>query len=94
MKLGCLRSTLFVFFVRSWKIRSPTSPNSRGFARHEKRPSRATDLASGSHGTDLFQRHPELPATNVDWFVTTPIETPGHASADAVASAAALEERN
>jgi hypothetical protein len=92
MKLGCLRSTLFVFFVRSWKIRSPTSPNSRGFARHEKRPSRATDLASGSHGTDLFQRHPELSATIVDWFVTTLIRTPGHAPVDAVAAAVILNQ--
>src|SRR5579871_1918990 len=48
--------------------------------------------ATGSHGTDLFQRHPELPTTIVDWFVTTLIRTPGHAPADAVASAAILNE--
>ncbi len=48
--------------------------------------------ATGSHGTDLFKRHPELPATLVDWFVTTLIRTPGHAPADAVASAAILNE--
>jgi len=48
--------------------------------------------ATGSHGTDLFKRHPELPATIVDWFVTTLIRTPGHAPADAVASAAILNE--
>jgi dienelactone hydrolase len=46
--------------------------------------------ATGSHGTDLFQRHPELPGTIVDWFVTTLITTPGHAPVDAVASAAML----
>ena len=48
--------------------------------------------ATGSHGTDLFKRHPELPATIVDWFVTTLIKTPGHAPADAVASAAVLNQ--
>ena len=48
--------------------------------------------ATGSHGTDLFQRHPELPAIIVDWFVTTLIRTPGHASADAVASAVILNQ--
>ena len=46
---------------------------------------------TGSHGTDLFKRHPKLPATVVDWFVTT-LRTPGHAPADAVASAAILNE--
>lgn len=48
--------------------------------------------ATGSHGTDLFKRHPELPTTIVDWFVTTLIRTPGHAPADAVASAAILNQ--
>jgi len=48
--------------------------------------------ATGSHGTDLFQRHPDLPATIVDWFVTTLIRTPGHAPADTVASAAILTQ--
>jgi len=48
--------------------------------------------ATGSHGTDLFKRHPELSATIVDWFVTTLIRTPGHAPADAVASAAILNQ--
>jgi tetratricopeptide (TPR) repeat protein len=48
--------------------------------------------ATGSHGTDLFKRHPELPASIVDWFVTTLVRTPGHAPADAVASAATLNE--
>lgn len=48
--------------------------------------------ATGSHGTDLFKRHPELPATIVDWLVTTLIRTPGHAPADAVASAAILDQ--
>jgi tetratricopeptide (TPR) repeat protein len=40
----------------------------------------------------LFQRHPELPAAIVDWFVTTLITTPGHAPADTVASAAILNQ--
>jgi dienelactone hydrolase len=48
--------------------------------------------ATGSHGTDLFQRHPDLPATIVAWFVTTLIKTPGHATVDTVASAAALNQ--
>jgi formylglycine-generating enzyme required for sulfatase activity/dienelactone hydrolase len=48
--------------------------------------------ATGSHGTDLLQRHPELPTTIVDWFVTTLIRTPGHAPADAVASAPILNQ--
>ena len=48
--------------------------------------------ATGSHGTDLFKRHPELPATIVDWFVTTLIRTPGHAPADTVASSAILNQ--
>lgn len=46
--------------------------------------------ATGSHGTDLFRRHSELPCTIVDWFVTTLIKTPGHAPVDGVASAAIL----
>jgi dienelactone hydrolase len=48
--------------------------------------------ATGSHGTDLLTRHPELAATIVDWFVTTLIRTPGHAPADTVASAAILNQ--
>jgi dienelactone hydrolase len=48
--------------------------------------------ATGSHGTDLFKRHPELRGTIVDWFVTTLIRTPGHAPADAVASATILNQ--
>ncbi len=48
--------------------------------------------ATGSHGTDLFQRHAELPATIVNWFVTTLIKTPGRAPADTIASAAILNE--
>lgn len=48
--------------------------------------------ATGSHGTDLFTRHPELPATIVDWFVTTLIRTPGHAPADTIASEAILKQ--
>jgi len=48
--------------------------------------------ATGSHGTDLFQRHPELPSSIVQWFVNTLIKTPGHAPADAVASATILNQ--
>jgi dienelactone hydrolase len=47
---------------------------------------------TGSHGTDLFKRHLELPETIVTWFVNTLIKTPGHAPANAVASAAILNE--
>jgi dienelactone hydrolase len=35
--------------------------------------------ASGSHGTDLFKVHPDMPRTIVDWFVTTLMKTPGQA---------------
>lgn len=48
--------------------------------------------ASGGHGTDLFKTHPELPGIIVDWFMTTLIRTPGHAPADALASAAILNQ--
>src|SRR5437764_1835188 len=48
--------------------------------------------AKGGHGTDMFRVHPELPGIIVDWFVTTLIKTPGHAPADALASAAILNQ--
>jgi hypothetical protein len=48
--------------------------------------------ATGSHGTDLFKRYPELRESIVTWFVNTLIKTPGHAPSDAVASAAILNE--
>ena len=48
--------------------------------------------ATGSHGTDLFRVHPELPGIIVHWFVTTLIKTPGHAPADTVASAAIIDQ--
>src|SRR5881398_1822924 len=48
--------------------------------------------AKGGHGTDLFKPHPELPGIIVDWLVTTLIKTPGHAPADALASAAILNQ--
>src|SRR5437899_10005303 len=48
--------------------------------------------AKGGHGTDLFKPHPELPGIIVDWFATTLIKTPGHAPADALASAAILNQ--
>lgn len=43
--------------------------------------------ATGSHGTDLFENHPELPSMIVDWFVTSLIRTPGQAPPDTVAAA-------
>jgi hypothetical protein len=48
--------------------------------------------AVGTHGTDLFKTHPELPGIIVDWFVTTLITTPGHAPAQPLASASILEQ--
>ena len=48
--------------------------------------------ATGSHGTDLFQTHGDLPGLVVDWFVTTLLSTPGHAPADTVASADVLRQ--
>jgi dienelactone hydrolase len=48
--------------------------------------------ATGGHGTDMFKPHPELPGIIVDWLVTTLIKTPGHAPADALASAAILNQ--
>ena len=48
--------------------------------------------ANGGHGTDMFKPHPELPGIIVDWFVTTLIETPGHAPADTVACAPILDQ--
>jgi tetratricopeptide (TPR) repeat protein len=40
----------------------------------------------------LFKTHPELPGIIVHWFVTTLIKTPGHAPADALASATILNQ--
>lgn len=48
--------------------------------------------ATGSHGTDLFKTHPDLPGIIVDWFVTTLVKTPGRASADPLASSAILNQ--
>jgi hypothetical protein len=45
-----------------------------------------------SHGTDMFEVHPELPGIILDWFVTTLNKTPGHAPADTVASAPILNQ--
>jgi Tetratricopeptide repeat len=47
---------------------------------------------TGSHGTDLFKTHPDLPGIVVRWFVTTLIKTPGHAPADSLAAAAILNQ--
>ncbi len=48
--------------------------------------------ANGGHGTDLFQPHPELPGIIVRWFVTTLINSPGHAPADPLAAAPILTD--
>src|SRR6476620_1491842 len=48
--------------------------------------------ATGGHGTDMFNAHPELPGIIVDWFVTTLIKTPGHAPAETVASASVINQ--
>src|SRR5436190_4810417 len=48
--------------------------------------------ANGGHGTDLFKPHPELPGIIVDWLVTTLIKTLSRAPADALASAAILNQ--
>jgi tetratricopeptide (TPR) repeat protein len=39
----------------------------------------------------MFKVHPELPGIIVNWFVTTLIETPGHAPADTIACAPILD---
>jgi hypothetical protein len=48
--------------------------------------------ATGNHGTDLFETHPELPGMIVDWLTTTLIRTPGHAPADTLAAAPILAQ--
>src|SRR5262249_40143654 len=48
--------------------------------------------ATGSHGTDLFETHPELPGLIVDWLTTTLIRTPGHAPADTLAAAPVITQ--
>jgi len=48
--------------------------------------------ATGSHGTDLFKSHPDLPGIVVQWFVNTLIKTPGHAPADPLAAEAILNQ--
>jgi formylglycine-generating enzyme required for sulfatase activity/pimeloyl-ACP methyl ester carboxylesterase len=47
---------------------------------------------TGSHGTDLFETHTDLPGIIVQWFVTTLIKTPGHAPADPLAASATLNQ--
>jgi len=49
---------------------------------------RRTVPATGNHGTDMFDTHPDLFATVVDWYVTTLIKTPGRAPRDTSNSAA------
>ena len=48
--------------------------------------------ATGSHGTDLFATHPDLPGVIVQWFVTTLIKTPGHAPVDPLAAVGVLNQ--
>jgi tetratricopeptide (TPR) repeat protein len=48
--------------------------------------------AHGGHGTDMFSVHTELPDIIVNWFVTSLINTPGHAPADALAAAPILNQ--
>ena len=48
--------------------------------------------ATGSHGTDLFKTHPDLPGIIVQWFVNTLIKTPGRAPADPLATADILNQ--
>ena len=53
-------------------------------------PSKVPD--TGSHGTDLFKTHPDLPGIVVQWFLTTLTKTPGHAPVDPLAAAAILNQ--
>jgi pimeloyl-ACP methyl ester carboxylesterase len=53
-------------------------------------PARVPD--TGSHGTDLFKTHPDLPGIIAQWFATTLIKTPGHAPIDPLAAAAILNQ--
>jgi len=48
--------------------------------------------ATGSHGTDMFRTHPDLPRLIVDWYATTLIRTPGRAPADPLACAPILRQ--
>jgi tetratricopeptide (TPR) repeat protein len=48
--------------------------------------------AHGGHGTDMFGAHPELPGIIVHWFVTTLVNTPGHAPVDALSAAPILNQ--
>jgi tetratricopeptide (TPR) repeat protein len=48
--------------------------------------------ATGSHGTDLFETHPELPGMIVEWLTMTLIRTPGHAPPDTLAAAPILAQ--
>jgi len=48
--------------------------------------------AKGGHGTDLFAVHPELAGIIAQWFVTTLVDTPGHAPADPVAAGPILAD--
>src|SRR5271166_3069153 len=53
-------------------------------------PSKVPD--TGSHGTDLFETHSDLPGIIVQWFVSTLIKTPGHAPVDPLAAAIILNQ--
>lgn len=37
--------------------------------------------ADGGHGAEIFKAHPELERAITDWYLTTLVETPGHARA-------------
>jgi dienelactone hydrolase len=36
-------------------------------------------VATGGHGADMFEMHPDMPGEIVNWYVTTLIKTPGRA---------------
>jgi len=82
----------------AWAYLSTASPGSRLVRYPGKRPpwlgfENVTGVpASGTHGTDMFRTHPDLPGTIVDWFAATLIRTPGRAPADALSCAAVLRQ--
>jgi dienelactone hydrolase len=49
---------------------------------------------TGGHGAEIFSVHPDLPATIVNWYVTTLIKTPGQAPASGELSDIPIEVRN
>jgi pimeloyl-ACP methyl ester carboxylesterase len=69
-------------------IRYPAAQDASWLWYETSDPTKVPD--TGSHGTDLFKAHPDLPAILVQWFVNTLIKTPGHAAIDPLAAAAIL----